>query len=138
MPVIYWQGAEKVIDSSGLGSAVFDTIQCQVLSNGMWISCAYVMSDDGKTLTIPAINPAEVTEISIVLTGRTLGDVTGDGKPNTLDAARVLQASVNLYEFSETDIFYGDVSKDGEANTLDAARILQYSVSLVDENYVTK
>ena len=99
--------------------------------------------------TVPAVQnadgtysiPGDVSDayyLTFTFQGRMMGDVTNDGKPDTLDAARVLQASVNLYEFSDADTFYGDVSGDGFANTLDAARILQYSVNLVDENYMTK
>ena len=92
--------------------------------------------EDGSVRITGSLDDAESVTVNFI--GRQFGDVTNDGKPDTLDAARVLQASVGLYSFSDADTFYGDVSGDGYANTLDAARILQYSVNLVDENYVTK
>ena len=109
----------------------------KTLADGTEEEVEATVNEDGS-LTVPAGSLDDAAAVTVNFIGRQFGDVTNDGKPDTLDAARVLQASVGLFDFSGADTFYGDVSGDGYANTLDAARILQYSVSLVDENYVTK
>ena len=109
----------------------------KTLSDGKTVEVEATVNDDGS-INLPAGALDDAAAVTVNFIGRQFGDVTNDGKPDTLDAARVLQASVGLFDFSGADTFYGDVSGDGYANTLDAARILQYSVSLVDENYVTK
>ena len=109
----------------------------KTLADGTEEEVEATVNEDGS-LTVPAGSLDDAATVTVNFIGRQFGDVTNDGKPDTLDAARVLQASVGLFDFSGADTFYGDVSGDGYANTLDAARILQYSVSLVDENYVTK
>ena len=109
----------------------------KTLSDGKTVEVEATVNEDGS-INLPSGALDDAAAVTVNFIGRQFGDVTNDGKPDTLDAARVLQASVGLFDFSGADTFYGDVSGDGFANTLDAARILQYSVSLVDENYVTK
>ena len=109
----------------------------KTLSDGKTVEVEATVNEDGS-INLPSGALDDAAAVTVNFIGRQFGDVTNDGKPDTLDAARVLQASVGLFDFSGADTFYGDVSGDGLANTLDAARILQYSVSLVDENYVTK
>ena len=115
--------SEKVVVKKYVGG-VATTVSATVLADGS-------VSVDGAD-----ISDAEYLEVSFI--GRKLGDVTGEGNVDTLDAASVLQAVVNLYTFTSTDTFYGDVSGDGLTNTLDASMLLQYSVKLVDDNYVAK
>ena len=125
-----------VLTKGGLTLTIGNVIVEKVIGGSSTKVSAGVLANGAVSVT-EDISDAESLKVSFV--GRMLGDVTNEGNVDTLDAARVLQASVGLYEFSEADIFYGDVSGgDGLANTLDAARILQYSVSLVDENYVMK
>ena len=125
-----------VLTKGGLTLTIGNVIVEKVIGGSSTKVSAEVLAN-GEVSVSGDISDAESLKVSFV--GRMLGDVTNEGNVDTLDAARVLQASVGLYEFSEADIFYGDVSGgDGLANTLDAARILQYSVSLVDENYVMK
>ena len=104
--------------------------------NGQEILVEASVNQDGSVRIIGDISDAKMLTVTFV--GRCLGDVSGDGKANTLDAARVLQAAVGLHALGDIGVFYGDVTGDGVANTLDAARILQYSVGLTDENYQVK
>jgi len=56
------------------------------------------------------------------------GDINGDGKINTIDAARTLKASVGNYTLSEIYAEAADINTDGKINTIDAARLLKASV----------
>ena len=104
--------------------------------NGQEILVEASVNQDGSVRIIGDISDAKMLTVTFV--GRCLGDVSGDGKANTLDAARVLQAAVGLHALGDTGVFYGDVTGDGVANTLDAARILQFSVGLTDETYILR
>ena len=104
--------------------------------NGQEILVEASVNQDGSVRIIGDISDAKMLTVTFV--GRCLGDVSGDGKANTLDAARVLQAAVGLHVLGDTGVFYGDVTGDGVANTLDAARILQFSVGLTDETYILR
>lgn len=55
-----------------------------------------------------------------------LGDVNGDGKINSLDAAFVLKYDAGLWICGLASGCAGDVNGDGKANSLDAALILRY------------
>ncbi len=62
-----------------------------------------------------------------------LGDVTGDGKVNALDAAFVLRYDAGLIGKDGLDISAADVTGDGKINALDAAFILRYDAGLLPE-----
>ena len=61
-----------------------------------------------------------------------LGDVTGEGEVNAVDALRILQYAANVgnpkYEFS-APWAAGDVDLNGEISGVDAVRILQYAAN---------
>lgn len=58
------------------------------------------------------------------------GDVTRDGAINSLDALRVLRASVGEITFNSVEKKLADIDGDGVINSGDALAILQYSVGL--------
>jgi len=57
-----------------------------------------------------------------------LGDVSGDGQINTIDAARTLKAAVGNYDFGDAYALAADINNDGMINTIDAARLLKAAV----------
>ncbi|MBR6594830.1 MAG: N-acetylmuramoyl-L-alanine amidase [Clostridia bacterium] len=60
-----------------------------------------------------------------------LGDVTGDSKVSSLDAAFILRYDADLVE--ELDTAAADVDGNGKVNSLDAAFVLRYDADLVDK-----
>ncbi len=62
-----------------------------------------------------------------------LGDVTGDGKVNSLDAAFVLRYDASLIGEDELDLSSADVTGDGKINAQDAAFILRYDAGLLPQ-----
>lgn len=79
-----------------------------------------LLPSDSKLSTGCVIN--DVYEVAV------LGDVNGDGKVNTIDAARALKASVGNYTFEGIYAIASDINCDGTINTIDAARLLKASV----------
>ena len=63
------------------------------------------------------------------------GDVTGDGKVTSGDAAFIAQHAAKLRQLNETQLFYADVTGDGKATSGDAAFIAQYAAKLRDTHY---
>lgn len=61
-----------------------------------------------------------------------LGDVNGDGKINSLDAARILKYDAGIAVLAEDELAAADVNGDGKINSLDAARILKYDAGLIE------
>ncbi len=59
------------------------------------------------------------------------GDVSGDGKINSLDAAFILRYDADLFDFTDDQIALGDVTGDGKVNSLDAAMVLRYDADLI-------
>ena len=70
--------------------------------------------------------------VAAVKLNYTLGDVTGEGEVNAVDALRILQYAANVgnpkYEFS-APWAAGDVDLNGEISGVDAVRILQYAAN---------
>ena len=60
------------------------------------------------------------------------GDVTGDGKVTSLDAAYILRYDAGTSNV-DIDLFLADVSGDGKVTSLDAAYILRLDAGLIDE-----
>lgn len=63
------------------------------------------------------------------------GDVNGDGKVTTVDAARVLKKAAGNYELTGNNLNAADVNSDKKITTVDAARVLKaaagnYNISL--------
>jgi len=59
-----------------------------------------------------------------------LGDVNGDGKVNSLDAAAVLRYDAGLQQFTDEEKAAADINGDGTVNSLDAAQILKHDAGL--------
>ncbi len=58
------------------------------------------------------------------------GDVTGDGKVNSLDASKILQYDAGLTDFTDEQKAAADVTGDGKVNSLDAAKVLRMDAGL--------
>ena len=77
--------------------------------------------------------PVDIENGQIEVIDVVYGDVTGDGRVNSADAAAILRYSVGLLEFTENQKRAADVTGDGRINSADAAAILRYSVGLIDK-----
>ncbi len=60
----------------------------------------------------------------------TPGDVNGDGKVNSLDAAQILKHDAGIINLTDEQLAAGDVNGDGKVNSLDAAQILKHDAGL--------
>ncbi len=60
-----------------------------------------------------------------------LGDVNGDGKINSLDAAWVLKHDAMIISLDDTQLDAADVNGDGKVNSLDAAQILKLDAGII-------
>ncbi len=61
------------------------------------------------------------------------GDVNGDDKINSLDAAQILKHDALMIQLSDEALLAGDVNGDGKVNSLDAAQILKYDALIIDK-----
>ncbi len=61
------------------------------------------------------------------------GDVNGDSKVNSLDAAQVLKHDAMMITLAEGALTAADVNGDGKVNSLDAAQILKYDALIIDK-----
>ena len=65
-----------------------------------------------------------------------LGDVTQDGKINSVDALAILQYSTGAKTFNTNQIKAGDLNRDGKVNSVDALAVLAISTgSTSNANY---
>ena len=62
------------------------------------------------------------------------GDVSGDGKINTLDAIRLNRYTIGLVTLNGVYLEAADASRDSRVNTLDSIFINRYSIGLVTIN----
>ena len=105
-------------------------------SNGSVSFDIYPQNHTSALVRIISVNAAtnKVTDenIAAVQLNYTLGDVTGEGEVNAVDALRILQYAANVgnpkYEFS-APWAAGDVDLNGEISGVDAVRILQYAAN---------
>lgn len=104
--------------------------------NGSVSFSVYPQNHTNAVVRIISVNAAtnKVTDenIAAVKLNYTLGDVTGEGEVNAVDALRILQYAANVgnpkYEFS-APWAAGDVDLNGEISGVDAVRILQYAAN---------
>lgn len=61
----------------------------------------------------------------------TKGDINGDGRINSLDAAMILRYDSGLISFGLVQKLAADTNGDGKANSLDAARVLRYDAGII-------
>ena len=105
-------------------------------SNGSVSFDIYPQNHTSALVRIISVNAAtnKVTDenIAAVKLNYTLGDVTGEGEVNAVDALRILQYAANVgnpkHEFS-APWAAGDVDLNGEISGVDAVRILQYAAN---------
>ena len=105
-------------------------------SNGSVSFDIYPQNHTSALVRIISVNAATNTvtdeNIAAVKLNYTLGDVTGEGEVNAVDALRILQYAANVgnpkYEFS-APWAAGDVDLNGEISGVDAVRILQYAAN---------
>lgn len=104
--------------------------------NGSVRFSVYPQNHTNAVVRLISVNAAtnKVTDenIAAVKLNYTLGDVTGEGEVNAVDALRILQYAANVgnpkYEFS-APWAAGDVDLNGEISGVDAVRILQYAAN---------
>ena len=104
--------------------------------NGSVSFSVYPQNHTSAVVRIISVNAATNTvtdeNIAAVKLNYTLGDVTGEGEVNAVDALRILQYAANVgnpkYEFS-APWAAGDVDLNGEISGVDAVRILQYAAN---------
>jgi hypothetical protein len=86
---------------------------------------------------IAANNPSGVPipltpqPLTVIIKAPLYGDVTGDGRVTTLDAAVVLQASVGLITLTEEQEEMANVSGENGVTAYDASLIMRYVVGLL-------
>lgn len=104
-----------------------------------WSTDALRAEDTDFVLTLPYVMyknqegkagveyPKPFTVLSLTIEAScALGDVTGDGTINMLDASEILKYVNGATILSEESLRVADVSGDGTVNMLDASLILQY------------
>ena len=103
--------------------------------NGSVSFSVYPQNYTNAVVRIISVNKAgTLTDVNVaaVKLNYTLGDVTGEGEVNAVDALRILQYAANVgnpkYEFS-APWAAGDVDLNGEISGVDAVRILQYAAN---------
>jgi hypothetical protein len=90
---------------------------------------------EGGVLTLFNIDTADVDQVSIGFEGRRLGDVSGEGDVDLMDAVMVARADIGLIDLTDQEKFYGDVTNVSEV-TLDAAvKIARFDVGLTDDYF---
>ena len=105
--------------------AVGDTLNVIVLEPGKMDALFNIMNwymedyMDSKNGNVPDVNNGLITVVD-----RMPGDATGDGRLNSIDAARILQYVADWPV--EINLSSADVTGEGKVNSIDAARILQY------------
>lgn len=104
-------------------------------SNGSVSFSVYPQNHTNAVVRIISVNKdGTLTDVNVaaVKLNYTLGDVTGEGEVNAVDALRILQYAANVgnpkYEFS-APWAAGDVDLNGEISGVDAVRILQYAAN---------
>ncbi len=69
---------------------------------------------------------------SEVVADVTYGDVNGDSKINSLDAAQILKHDAMMITIEGDALVAADVTGDGKVNSLDAAQILKFDALIID------
>ena len=111
-------------------------------SNGSVSFDIYPQNHTSAVVRIISVNAAtnKVTDenIAAVKLNYTLGDVSGEGVVNSVDALKILQYAANdgndKYKFN-APLAAGDVNLDGVVNGYDALRVLQYAANDGNPNY---
>lgn len=78
---------------------------------------------------------SDAAEIIITFLGRKLGDVNGDNRVNSLDAAYIAQFAAKLRSLTPVQTFYADANDDSRVNSLDAAYVAQFAAKLRNADY---
>lgn len=84
-------------------------------------------------LLVALVGSAMPTSALWVKVPLTVGDVNGDEKVSTADAAVLLQYAAELLEDGTLNTMIGDVNGDGKVSTADAALVLQFAAELLEE-----
>ncbi len=85
----------------------------------------------GYPVTMYAVFESKKAPFSVIFLRagqKSLGDVNGDLKINSVDALLILQYSVGKIVFSDEQFSRSNVNKDSDINSTDALSVLQYSV----------
>jgi fibronectin type 3 domain-containing protein len=92
-----------------------------------------------STDQIPFVFQSEIFQLAEDEVSYILGDATGDGVVNIVDAMVIAQYAVRLRTKEEVVGFsVSDINKDGKINIVDAMMVAQRAVRLRDENFEMK
>ena len=96
-------------------------------------SDAKIKDSNGKEVTSTSAGLA--TGYTVTINGKeydivVLGDTSGDGKVNSLDALNVLRHSARIETLSGAYLEAADVLRDGKANSASALQILKHSAKI--------
>ena len=94
---------------------------------------AKIKDSSGKEVT--STSAALATGYTVTINGKeydivVLGDTSGDGKVNSLDALNVLRHSARIETLSGAYLEAADVLRDGKANSASALQILKHSAKI--------
>lgn len=110
-------------------------------SNGSVTFDIYPQNHTNAVVRIISVNKdGTLTDVNVaaVKLNYTLGDVSGEGVVNSVDALKILQYAANdgndKYKFN-APLAAGDVNLDGVVNGYDALRVLQYAANDGNPNY---
>lgn len=109
--------------------------------NGLVSFSVYPQNHTNAVVRIISVNKdGTLTDenVAAVKLNYTLGDVSGEGVVNSVDALKILQYAANdgndKYKFN-APLAAGDVNLDGVVNGYDALRVLQYAANDGNPNY---
>ena len=109
--------------------------------NGLVSFSVYPQNHTNAVVRIISVNKdGTLTDVNVaaVKLNYTLGDVSGEGVVNSVDALKILQYAANdgndKYKFN-APLAAGDVNLDGVVNGYDALRVLQYAANDGNPNY---
>lgn len=104
-----------------------DLTDAMGLKNGLEDGHTYVLKVGGTDIAADGIYRAEFTVGGDDIL---LGDVSGEGDIDFIDAGMILNYEVGLETLTDAQAAAGDVSDDGSADFVDAGMILNYEVGL--------
>lgn len=96
-----------------------------------WVVTVEPTEETAGSQTRTCKNCDKTETVIIPCTSVIPGDVTGDGKVNSLDARWILQYVARLKDFDEKQLMAADMTGDGKINALDARKALQKSAGII-------
>lgn len=99
----------------------------------------FLAEDDGSFTELSCVNlGGDIYEFTAYLEDGdeivvlTVGDADLDGRVRAIDATRIAQAMIGVYELDEYQELAADADQDGRVRAIDATRVAQYMIGLYD------